>query len=161
MPLPSSGPLSISAIRNELNPVHGSSYSLRQLSAWAGFGTPDSISEFYGYSAVTNLYIDFTPPYTALCWSMHTFGANTQFNISVNTNVTVNINWYGDLGGYFSGQVIIYSGTSCNVNYNVYSGGGVSCWGENISYASIGSISPSANGNQTFNPGNQLPFYNC
>ena len=92
MPLPSSGPLSISAIRNELNPVHGSSYSLRQLSAWAGFGTPDAISEFYGYSAVTNLYIDFSPPYTALCWSIHTFGANTQFNISVNTDITVNIN---------------------------------------------------------------------
>jgi hypothetical protein len=53
MALPSSGPLSISAIRNEEVNVGGfaSSYSLRQLSANAGKSSPDSISEFYGYSA--------------------------------------------------------------------------------------------------------------
>lgn len=53
MALPSSGPLSISAIRNEEVNVGGlpSTYSLRQLSAQAGKSTPDSISEFYGYSA--------------------------------------------------------------------------------------------------------------
>jgi hypothetical protein len=53
MPLPTSGQLSISQIRNEQvnNGGFGSTYSLRQLSANAGKSTPDAISEFYGYSA--------------------------------------------------------------------------------------------------------------
>ena len=49
MTIPSSGALAISTIRNELSPVNGS-YSLRSLSATACFGTPDAISEFYGYT---------------------------------------------------------------------------------------------------------------
>jgi hypothetical protein len=55
MALPSSGPLSIGNIRDEEvnNGGFASSYSLRQLSANAGKSSPDSISEFYGYSAVT------------------------------------------------------------------------------------------------------------
>jgi len=58
MALPSSGPLSISAIRNEEvnNGGFASSYSLRTLSSQAGKSTPDSISEFYGYSAATSYY---------------------------------------------------------------------------------------------------------
>jgi hypothetical protein len=53
MALPSSGPLSISAIRDEEvnNGGFASSYSLRQLSSNAGKSSPDSISEFYGYDA--------------------------------------------------------------------------------------------------------------
>lgn len=53
MALPSSGPLSISQIRNEEvnNGGFASTYSLRQLSANAGKSTPDAISEFYGYNA--------------------------------------------------------------------------------------------------------------
>ena len=50
MALPSSGALSISAIKTELG---SASNSLRTLSGLAGFSTPDSISEFYGYSALT------------------------------------------------------------------------------------------------------------
>lgn len=46
MPLPTTGSLSISQIKTELG---SSSNSLRALSALAGFSTPDSISEFYGY----------------------------------------------------------------------------------------------------------------
>jgi hypothetical protein len=53
MPLPSSGPLGINAIRNELGTSNG---SLRYLSSLAGFGTPDAISEFYGYSSATVPY---------------------------------------------------------------------------------------------------------
>ena len=48
MALPSSGPLSINDIRNALGSTSG---SLRTLSALAGFTSPDSISEFYGYSS--------------------------------------------------------------------------------------------------------------
>lgn len=49
MALPTSGPLSFSAIANELStPL--SNVSLRGMSNSAGFSTPDSVSEFYGYS---------------------------------------------------------------------------------------------------------------
>jgi len=50
MALPSSGALSISQIKTELG---SASNSLRTLSGLAGFATPDSISEFYGYSSLT------------------------------------------------------------------------------------------------------------
>lgn len=48
MSLQSSGAISISQIRSE---VGNGSYSLRGLSAAAGKSTPDSMSEFYGYSS--------------------------------------------------------------------------------------------------------------
>ena len=49
MALPTSGPLSFSAIANELGtPL--SNVSLRGMSNSAGFSTPDAVSEFYGYS---------------------------------------------------------------------------------------------------------------
>ena len=47
MALQSSGAISISQIQAEL----GGSYSLRALSAAAGFGTPDAMSEFYSYAS--------------------------------------------------------------------------------------------------------------
>jgi hypothetical protein len=53
MALQSSGAISISQIKAELG---NSSNSLRTLSAAAGKSAPDSMSEFYGYSA-------YTPPY--------------------------------------------------------------------------------------------------
>jgi hypothetical protein len=48
MSLPSSGPISISQIHNE---VGNGSYSLHSLSVAAGKSTPDSMSEFYGWSS--------------------------------------------------------------------------------------------------------------
>lgn len=52
MALPSSGQLTFSAIATELG-IAGYSYNgvdMRGMSSDAGFSTPDSISEFYGYS---------------------------------------------------------------------------------------------------------------
>jgi len=49
MPLQGSGAISLSQIRDEMSPKNGS-YSLRSLSETACFTTPDSMSEFYGYS---------------------------------------------------------------------------------------------------------------
>ncbi len=63
MALPTSGPLSIQAIVNELSSQFDliPPYSLRALSSLAGFSTPDSISEFYGYNggggAVTKYFV--------------------------------------------------------------------------------------------------------
>jgi len=48
MALPTSGSLSFSAIANELN-ISLENVSLRSMSNSAGFSTPDSVSEFYGY----------------------------------------------------------------------------------------------------------------
>lgn len=54
MALPSSGPLSFSAIADILSlPI--SNISLRSISSQAGFSFPDSISKFYGYSATSAL----------------------------------------------------------------------------------------------------------
>lgn len=50
MALPTSGQLGIGDIMTELGTSSG---SLRNLSDLAGFSTPDNISDFYGYSAVT------------------------------------------------------------------------------------------------------------
>ena len=47
MSLPLSGPLSFSDIASVTSV--GSPYSLNTMSANAGFGSPDSVSEFYGY----------------------------------------------------------------------------------------------------------------
>ena len=56
MALPPSGnPLSISQIRTELSSASG---SLRTLSSLAGFSTPDSISEFYGYPQCSSISLD-------------------------------------------------------------------------------------------------------
>ncbi len=68
MALPVSGPLSINQIRNELSTSNG---SLRALSALAGKSTPDSISEFYGYS---NNSVTITGTYF---WSYTTLSSNS------------------------------------------------------------------------------------
>ena len=52
MALQSSGAISIDNIRTELGQAQANS-SLRSLSSLAGKSTPDAMSEFYGYSAVT------------------------------------------------------------------------------------------------------------
>lgn len=49
MALPSSGPLSFSQIGAALCTPQSAPYSLRSMSSAAGFSTPDSVSEFYGY----------------------------------------------------------------------------------------------------------------
>ena len=52
MALQSSGPISINDIRLELSQAQANS-SLRSLSALASKSSPDSMSEFYGFSAAT------------------------------------------------------------------------------------------------------------
>lgn len=54
MALPGSGELSFTAIASELGT--GTPCSLRSMSSTAGFATPDSVSEFYGYSSNTITY---------------------------------------------------------------------------------------------------------
>jgi len=149
MALQSSGPISISQIRNELNPVHGSSYSLRQLSSWAGKGTPDAMSEFYGYTAATTVNIAAYYPSYMGCGNYYTFAAVAA--TAVSTTLTITMNWYGDLGGFMQGIVYIYSGTTCG-STSVYSGTAINCVGEyrNNEYWES---SPTSNGSQSYQTG--------
>ena len=56
MALPTSGPLGINDIRNELGAPHG---SLQMLSNIAGFSLPHKISDFYGYSSAIDVAYEF------------------------------------------------------------------------------------------------------
>lgn len=143
MPLPSSGAISISQIRTELGTSSG---SLRTLSSLAGKSTPDAMSEFYGYSNAVTVNIDYYLPSYVGCYNNYTFAATSSQ--AVNTNVNVGINWYGDLGGFFTGSVTIASGTTCG-SATVYSGGGVNCIGE-VRQNQFASPFPTSNGNQNF-----------
>lgn len=78
MALPSSGSISINQIRNEIGTSTG---SLRSLSSSAGKGTPDSMSEFRGYSHAP-AYVTMSMPYGGQTYdgcsmSMDSYG---QFN---------------------------------------------------------------------------------
>jgi hypothetical protein len=161
MALPSSGQLSISQIRNEQvnNGGYASSYSLRQLSINAGFSTPDAISDFYGYSAATNVFISVHIPSYMGCYNYYYFAATSTQN--VNTNVTVYISWYGDLGGLLVTSLTLNSGTSCVSNYSVYTGGNINCIGENLSNI-FWLTDPVTSGNQNYVVGNYFPnSYPC
>ena len=146
MALPSSGQISISQIRNELNPVYGSSYSLRQLSSWAGKSTPDAMSEFWGYSPTHDVTITFYYPSYVGCYNNYYFAATS--NEALSTNLTITMYWYGDLGGAFNGSVTIYSGAACGSNYYVNSGG-VYCGGEYLSSTNY-YFSPNSYGTQNY-----------
>jgi hypothetical protein len=146
MPLPSAGnSISISQIRNELI-ANGSSYSLRQLSAWAGKSTPDAMSEFYGYSAAVSVDITAYMPSYMGCANYYTFAATSS--VAVNTNVNVGMTWYGDLGGYFTTSVTIASGTTCGSTV-AYSGSSVNCIGE-VRQNEFWTTFPLSNGNQNY-----------
>ena len=54
MALPTSGPLSFTMIANELGVF--TPFSLRNMSSNAGFGTPDAVSDFYGYGPTCQPY---------------------------------------------------------------------------------------------------------
>jgi hypothetical protein len=79
MALPTSGPLSILDIKNQLSIQYDlvPPYSLRNLSSLAGFSTPDSISEFYGYG-----------------------GGGTQYTAAWNTSSKISL-------GYFEARIIV------------------------------------------------------
>jgi hypothetical protein len=148
MALQSSGAISISQIQAEL----GGTYSLRALSAAAGFSTPDAMSEFYSYSASTTVYINAYIPNYVGCYQNYTFAAtatnaSATSSIPVNTTLTVSIGWNGDLGGYFSGYLFITAGSSCGSTGT--SSGATNCAGEYVSIVNW-SISPQSSGNQSY-----------
>jgi len=114
MPLPSSGPLSIADIRNEQVNVGGfaSSYSLRQLSANAGFSSPDAISEFYGYNALNVVQ-------SGLTWWLDASDTGTATN-SQWTN-KVNSGQFGSPTTFNGGSSPVIT-TSGGIRYYQYTG---------------------------------------
>lgn len=100
MALPSSGPLSINDIRGALSTSNG---SLRALSALAGKSTPDSISEFYGYS---NNSVTITGTYY---WSYTTMSQNGSGTITIT----------GSSATFKARAVVINSGAAVTTNINI------------------------------------------
>jgi hypothetical protein len=102
--------------------------------------------------------IDTYTPYTMTCYSFYNFAAEATTN--VDTNVDVEIIWYGDLGGSVIGTVTISSGTACNT-VEVATGGSIDCLGENISSISV-ALDPLSYGTQIYEVGtNSTGVYPC
>lgn len=88
-------------------------------------------------------------PQEANCYNYFDFYLNASTTVS--TDVTGYIDWYGDLGGYFSGTVTLTSGQSF-VSQSTYSGGGVNCGGEFFSEGAL-LLSPGSGPGQTYESG--------
>lgn len=126
MCLPSSGPISISQIRNEIvtGGCGSSTYSLSALASLAGFPSdPDAMSEFYNYCCSSVTTTTTAPPTTttttvaAVC---HDFIATaTGFMVWIDC-CGVNQNQFLIVGDTFCAQVGTVSGsyldqgTTCN-----------------------------------------------
>ena len=105
MALPTSGPLSFSAIANELG-TSLNNVSLRGMSNSAGFSTPDSIGEFYGYSGGGLIAVSWG--YSSKISSDACFASQTMFyadSSSPNTATVV----YSDAAGTIPGFTGFYS----------------------------------------------------
>jgi hypothetical protein len=104
MALPTSGPLSFLDIATEIN--GDPPYSLRSMSDFAGFSTPDSVSEFYGYSGGGLIAVSWgynsRRPSSACIALLTTFYADSS---SPNTATVV----YSDAAGTIPGFIGFYS----------------------------------------------------
>ncbi len=151
MALPASGPISGSQIGTELG-ISTGPYSLRNMSASASFSSPDAMSEFYGYSAGTIVYITLCDFISANGVGGVTVSATSTAN--VDTTVTINWTWTGDLSSVLYGITTISSGTSSGTSTEFGAVGG-----ENFANLST-SVSPTSYGNQTYDAGSPS-YYSC
>jgi hypothetical protein len=94
-------------------------------------------------------------PSFADCYSSYTATAKSYLSgtstpVNVNTNVTVDAYWYGDLSGYIYFPLVIASGTNCDsaLEPATY----VDCGGEYYSYDGV-SVSPFDFGYQFYSVG--------
>jgi hypothetical protein len=105
MALPTSGPLSFSAIANELGTLL-SNVSLRGMSNSAGFSTPDAVSEFYGYSGGGLIAVSWgysTRRASSACIALPT----TFYSDSSSPNTATAV--YMDIDGTIPGFIGFYS----------------------------------------------------
>lgn len=99
MALPASGPLSSSQIATELG-VPSTNISLGGMSDSASFAAPDAISDFYGYSAATEItmslsvsnYMAYNPSQVQFDSALGAFTADygeyNSYNVIVNADTT-------------------------------------------------------------------------
>lgn len=105
MALPTSGPLSFSAIANELGtPL--SNVSLSGMSNSAGFSTPDAVSEFYGYSGGGLIAVSWG--YSTRRASSACIALPTQFYADGASPMTATV-VYSDAAGTIPGFIGFYS----------------------------------------------------
>lgn len=96
--------------------------------------------------ALTNVTINIGTQNSADGSGNITVYAWTASSINVDTNVTVQFLWTGDLSNTINNSVIIYSGNSCSGGITF---GGASA-GENTSTFSIASLSPTYSATQNY-----------
>ena len=144
MALPASGAISGSQIATELG--LSSPYSLHNMSLSASFSIPDAMSDFYGYSALTDVTINIGTQNSADGSGDITVYAWTTGNVNVDTNVTVQFLWTGDVFSTINDSVIKYSGNDCS--------GGITFGGAEIGELTstfyIASLTPSTSATQNY-----------
>ena len=103
MALQSSGEISISQIKTELG---SASNSLRTLSSLAGYTTPDSMSEFYGFSSATEFAISEIgfPDAEQCCVEAPDFGTDIVYSASTFLALNVSLFTSSSLNETFDGQ---------------------------------------------------------
>ncbi len=123
MALPSSGPLGINAIRTELGQAQGNN-SLSLLSNQVGFLAPNAISEFYGYSAATMIFLvePGTPSQGEVCGID---GGEFPVYFAGTGCPVVGQTLYTDAGltNRFDGQNLWWKSYQCNCGYYIMSNG--------------------------------------
>lgn len=115
MALPSSGQLSLSDIANEQD-IALSNVSLRSMSSTAGFTTPDSVSEFYGYSSYSNTRYyqnDGTSDYINCTTSTSPFSINTTQDLSFSL-------WVRNTGSKQNQLIYNFGNTNSNGNNRIF-----------------------------------------
>ena len=110
MTLVYSGAISLGAIADEFGSAR-SNVSLRDRSSAAGKGTPDAMSEFYGYTAPTTT---FTHP--TMLWGP-TSKSSTAVITTYKSNVVVTLTVFGGIvdGGSCSGSYFVSGVTTISV----------------------------------------------
>ena len=126
MALPTSGPLSISMIKAELG---SSSNSLRTLSSLAGFSTPDSMSEFYGYSSGSTIEYEYYAVGLLYQYSNVNYNGGGDFNESSRVKSqtalspaaqTISVEAYDQFGGGVSIDYYVNGAYQTQYNSSTY-----------------------------------------
>lgn len=149
MGLQGSGPISLSDVKFEYAGARTGPISLTSIATGRGLSAPHSMSEFYGTSGSTNVFV-------YLSWSMvssdvfagdtYRLSAYTSPSTQVNATLTINWEYWDGASNYISfNPLTIYVGqtsTTDSVDVNISHQGEFN--------AMIITIAPTASGNQNF-----------
>ena len=91
-------------------------------------------------------------PYTMTCFSSYSFAAAADYTLD--TTVTAEVIWYGDLGGAITQYIAIATGTACNTS-SFSTGSAINCLGENYSSDTV-TLDTYSYGNQIYQIGSTV-----